>query len=102
MNSSRMNRKKSNKFTVCGIRKAPMKKYDVQALFGDQTRNMDLEVLWENEFKPDEQKEENDSIVLVLEKEKAITELQGLVGKTSIKQVADFEKCKKKQSAYSS
>ena len=24
-----------NKFTVCGIRKAPMKKYDVQALFGD-------------------------------------------------------------------
>ena len=57
---------------------------------------MDLEVLWENEFKPDEQKEENDSIVLVLEKEKAITELQALVGKTSIKQVADFEKCKKK------
>ena len=46
---------------------------------------MDLEVLWENEFKPDEQKEENDSIVLVLEKEKAITELQALVGKTSVK-----------------
>jgi len=85
------------KFTICGIRKAPVKKYDVSALFGDQApRNFDLDVLWENEFKPDEQKLENDSIVLVLEKEKAVTELQQLVGRVTVKAQADFEKCKKK------
>lgn len=41
------------KFTICGIRKAPVKKYDVSALFADLApRNFDIDVLWENEFKP--------------------------------------------------
>lgn len=90
-----------NKFTICGIRKAPAKKFDITALFQDQTRNYDLDVLWENEFKPDEEQLENDCIVLVLEKEQAISELQTIVGRSSIKNPADFEKYKKKQSAYS-
>jgi len=42
-----------HKFTICGIRKAPAKKYDVMAMFGDLApRLYDTEVLWENEFKP--------------------------------------------------
>jgi len=91
------------KFNICGVRKSPVKKFDVQALFGDQARNYDVEVLWENEFKPSESADENDCLILVLEKEKAVTELQGLVGRNcKVLAKGDFDKCKKKQSAFGS
>ena len=59
-----------------------------------------IDILWDHEFG---EQEAGDSLILVLEKEKAISELQALVGRSQVKEKADFMKYKKKSvtSSYS-
>jgi len=87
------------KFTIAGIRKARLDYEDLTVLFKDLAPRMySIDVLWENEF---EAKDAGDSLILVLEKEKAVTEISTLVGRSQVKEKADFLKYKKKQTTTS-
>jgi hypothetical protein len=87
------------KYQFSGVRKAPLAKDDVTALFSDLAPRMfNIDLLWEEEFSPEANKE-NDALILVLEKEKAVTDIQALIGRCNVKEKADFAKYKKKQTS---
>ena len=70
-----------------------LEKEDVDALFGDLApRFYNLEILSQLEFS------KGYSVIAVFEKEKAVNEIQEVVGRFEIKNKNDFEKTKKKQS----
>jgi len=77
-----------SKFAICAVKKKEIVGESLQYLFADLApRIHSLETL-EGEFKRGE------SIMLVLEKQKAITEVEELIGKFSIKLNSDYEKKK--------
>jgi hypothetical protein len=87
------------KFTIAGVRKARLDYEDLTVLFKDLAPRMyNIETLWDNEFAP---KDAGDSIILVLEKEKAVTDVTAIIGRSQVKEKADFLKYKKKQTTTS-
>jgi len=77
-----------SKFAICAVKKKEVVGEALQHLFADLVpRTHSLETL-EGEFKRGE------SVMLVLEKQKAITAVEELVGKFSIKLNSDYEKKK--------
>lgn len=77
-----------SKFAICALKKKEIVGETLQHLFADLVpRTHSLETL-EGEFKRGE------SVMLVLEKQKAITEVEELIGKFSIKLNSDYEKKK--------
>jgi len=87
------------KFTIAGVRKARLEHEDLTVLFKDLAPRMyNIDTLWDNEFAP---KDAGDSIILVLEKEKAVTDVTTLIGRSQVKEKADFLKYKKKQTTTS-
>lgn len=69
-----------------------MQKEDLTALFGDVApRFFNIEVLEQNEFKTG-----SSMILIVVEKENAVSEAQDVIGKLDIKSKSDFEKYKKR------
>jgi len=68
------------KYTIAGVRKAHLEKDDLTVLFKDLAPRMfNIDVMWDHEFGD---QEAGDSLVLVLEKEKAISDIQALVGRS--------------------
>lgn len=68
-----------------------LEKEDIDALFSDLTpRFYNLDLLTNNELN------KGHSILVVVEKEKAVSEIQDVVGRFEIKNKNDFEKTKKK------
>ena len=77
-----------SKFNLCAVKKMDVIGETLQNLFSDLVpRTHSLDTL-EGEFKRGE------SVMLVLEKQKAITEAEELIGKFSIKLNSDYEKKK--------
>lgn len=81
------------KFNICALKKKPIGKPNLEALFQDLIPKVHSLELLDMEFR------RGDSIVMVVEKPKAIEEAQELIGKFGIKVGSDFEKKKRKTQA---
>ena len=74
------------KFTICSIAKQELEKGDVEFLFSDLApRLYDLDLLWSHEFS------RGQSVLLVLEKDKAVSDAQDIIGRFEVKNKNDFE-----------
>ena len=75
-----------------------LERADLDFLFAEQApRVMNIEVIEQLEFK-----KEGGCVMVVVEKEKAVSELSEAVGRLEIKSKADFDKYKKRSSSSSS
>lgn len=88
-----------SKFNICSILRLPstshLEQEDIQFLFAEQTpRFFNLEALESLIFKQD-----GGVVMVVVEKEKAVQELNEIVGKVEIKSKNDLQKYQKKSAA---
>jgi hypothetical protein len=80
-----------NKFNIAAVLKKELSREDLLIYFSDLVPKFhDLDIL-EPEFS------KGDSVILVLEKVKAVEDAAELIGKCSIKMSMDWEKKKKKK-----
>lgn len=102
-----------SKFNICALQRAKLEKEDVAALFTSDIspRLYNAEVLAAHELSKGKLELTSviviiplnfsigSSVLVVLEKEKAVNDLSELIGRFEIKTPADFEKTKRKQSS---
>ena len=79
------------KFNICALKKKKIDILNLEHLFSDLAPKTHSLSTLETEFNRDE------SLLLVIEKTKAITEIQELIGTFSVKINSDWEKKKQKQ-----
>lgn len=85
-----------SKFTICALQRitGTLERAELDFLFQEQTpRFFNVDFLEQSEFK-----QGTGCVMVVVEKEKAVSELSDLVGRLEIKSARDLEKYKKKQS----
>ena len=82
-----------SKFNICALKKKQIDKPNLEALFQELVPKVHSLELLDMEFK------RGDSVLIVVEKPKAIEEAQELIGKFGIKTGSDFEKKKRKVQA---
>lgn len=73
------------KFGLCALKKRPLSKDDLSALFGDLAPKVHNLAMLEKEFL------RGDSVLAVLEKAQAIESAQSLIGRFGIKVASDYE-----------
>lgn len=79
-----------SKFNICAFKKKQINKSNLEVLFEDLVPKVHSLELLDMEFK------RGDSVLVVVEKAKAVEEAQELIGKFGIKVGSDFEKKKRK------
>ena len=79
------------KYNICAVTRVTLEREDVDFLFADLApRFFNTEVMYTHEFS------KGPSILVVVEKEKAVNEVVDFIGRIDIKSKTDFDKPKKK------